>query len=314
MASTTVATTQNNQKGTLGNPPTPFDGTPEKLDTFLFELGHYLALNDTLFPSDKKKILFAFTFLKGGSAGAWKEDWSKDHETDLKDDKIKMDDFVKSLEDAFKVYNKPAEAFLHLQGAQKTKDQSIYRFIETFKQWKRDSQITDEMVLMNYFYQALPPQLRKKIMTSDSPPDTLEKAFEAAKRYEHQDKQFNAWDNIFRATHKADNRPKFFPTPRHSTDPNAMQVDQIPIKADRLSPEQVEEYRRNGLCFKCGQKGHRSSDHRTFRNQNPPTFTKPPTFQKTNAKDAYNRIRAIMQELPEEERDAFYKEAANSDF
>jgi hypothetical protein len=51
---------------------------------------------------------------------------------------------------------------------------------------------------------------------------------------------------------------------RQQRDPNAMDVDAInfeeeaTIRFTKLSPAQLDEYKKQGKCFNCGQKGHMS--------------------------------------------------------
>ena len=62
MASTT--TLNSSMKEIKMNPPTPFTGERKKLDNFLLEIEIYLKMNDSVYDTDEKKIMFALSYMK----------------------------------------------------------------------------------------------------------------------------------------------------------------------------------------------------------------------------------------------------------
>ena len=61
--------------------PTEWDGSRDKMTTFLNEVELYLAMNAHVFDTDKKKIIFTLSFMNQGTAGPWKEAKMADHDT-----------------------------------------------------------------------------------------------------------------------------------------------------------------------------------------------------------------------------------------
>ena len=57
------------------NTPTPFTGKREKLEEFLIELEMYLAMNADIYNTDQRRIIFALSFMKEGTAGSWKQSY-----------------------------------------------------------------------------------------------------------------------------------------------------------------------------------------------------------------------------------------------
>src|SRR5271168_683016 len=53
--------------------PTPFDGTRENLQAFLQECGMYFDLNSNVYDTETKRVIFMLSYMKGGTAQAWKE-------------------------------------------------------------------------------------------------------------------------------------------------------------------------------------------------------------------------------------------------
>ena len=60
--------------------PTEWDGSRDKMTTFLNEVELYLAMNAHVFDTDEKKIIFTLSFMKQGTAGLWKEAKMADHD------------------------------------------------------------------------------------------------------------------------------------------------------------------------------------------------------------------------------------------
>jgi hypothetical protein len=58
--------------------PTPFSGDPEKTLKFLQELELYITMNLQIYDTDERKIIFALSFMKGGTAAGWSESFVND--------------------------------------------------------------------------------------------------------------------------------------------------------------------------------------------------------------------------------------------
>ena len=54
------------------NNPKPFNGDQNDLNKFIQACSAYLNLNNEIFNSDKKKILFVLSYMTEGTAEAWK--------------------------------------------------------------------------------------------------------------------------------------------------------------------------------------------------------------------------------------------------
>lgn len=88
-----------------------------------------------------------------------------------------------------------------------------------------------------------------------------------------------------------------------------MDVDKVEI--NRLSPQQREEHMKKGLCFECHKTGHRASDHRAGGS----TSTNN-TWRKTlmKGKEAYQKIRSMLEEMGEEEKEVVLKSMEDEGF
>jgi hypothetical protein len=50
-----------------------FNGDHTKTREFILDCSMYLNINDTIYNTDKKKILFMLSYMRGGTAGPWKD-------------------------------------------------------------------------------------------------------------------------------------------------------------------------------------------------------------------------------------------------
>ena len=62
---------QSQSKGIKVALPDSFDGTQSKIDSFLSQLGLYFSGKKKEFQDDQDKIIFALSYMKGGTAGPW---------------------------------------------------------------------------------------------------------------------------------------------------------------------------------------------------------------------------------------------------
>jgi len=72
---TPAAATTGSPKELCVNTPTPFEGDRSKLRTFLLDCELYLLINREIYDHDDKKIAFVLSYLTGGDASMWKNQW-----------------------------------------------------------------------------------------------------------------------------------------------------------------------------------------------------------------------------------------------
>ena len=97
-------------------------------------------------------------------------------------------------------------------------------------------------------------------------------------------------------------------------DPDAMDID-------RMTFEERKELMQKGLCFRCKKQGHRANEcplKNTAGNSNNNQGMKP-NFDRfkdapQNGKSAFAALRALTQDLDEEEKVIFAQEMANEGF
>ena len=97
-------------------PPTPFSGKHEDLHKFLQEVKIYLWGNRLLYPEDNDKILFAISYMGGGDANSWAEEFFEAAkqaaaQTNSPDPTLgTYEEFIKKLTNDFSPYDAPKDA------------------------------------------------------------------------------------------------------------------------------------------------------------------------------------------------------------
>jgi hypothetical protein len=138
-------------------------------------------------------------------------------------------------------------------------------------------------------------------------PDTLDGWMKAVAKWEGQHKCAQAIIKGLRASSTSatsTTNPTFTAAP--VKDPNAMDID-------RLSAAEHTEHMRQGKCFICHQTGHRASAHK--KGPTPPC-NKQGQFvpQKKYGASAATKIRAILGELDEEEKEIAVQDMVDAGF
>lgn len=130
---------------------------------------------------------------------------------------------------------------------------SADEYVAQFKILTSRSGITDYEALVELFQRGLQKALLMKIYNKDTLPSTMDDWYRAAQTMDHQ------WRRMRRILEG--NTFNSFTGHRQQTqahhDPNAMDVDHI--RVNRLSTQDKERYFKEGRCFSCGEKGHRSA-------------------------------------------------------
>ena len=311
------------------NTPTPFEGDRRKLDDFLMEVEMYLRMNYRLYNTAEKQIIFALSYMSGGSAILWKQSfWRNCINTGTFGS---WDDFKTALRTSFDPADKEGDAVTKLQSASMT-GKTADEFIEEFKIYQGNSGVKEDRPLIEWFMAALPNSLRDKILQMETPPTTIQGWYTTASKF---DNNWRKWKTISsRLKGESDTKKKGikFPpryTPPVYNDPNAMDTREDFIKARRMTIEEREKHIRNGLCFRCHQTGHVAREcalpgpsrsrqvNNTYHAPTPaPTSPtpSPPSIKSTIAADAFAQMRAIYKGLSDEEQTSLIKSMESTGF
>ena len=251
MASTVSATQQKPQELKLGQPPT-FDGTPEKARGWFNNVQLYLLVNKDIYNDDDRKIAYALSFMREGSAALWS---LTETEAALKRNPPNFgtwQNFLNKFSASFILENTKNQAIAWMTTTKVDKKTPLMDYISQFKNNAALSEISNEDVLINFYSRGIPSFLMKRIYGMDTVPNTIDKWYQATLCFQHVWEKTNeiakGKTNPFYQNHNRNNDHK-------KKDPDAMDVDAV-----RLSDQERERRRRKGLCFKCGAPGHMSNN------------------------------------------------------
>jgi len=159
-------TTPTNLKEIKMNTLTPFSGEQKKLDNFLLKVEMYQMMNDRVYNTDRKKIIFALSFMKDGVAKMWKQHTAENATFGI------WEEFKDTLKRSYTPANKEGNMITKMQIASMT-EKTTDEFIEEFKNWQLQSGVNKDRPLIEWFLTALPTSLRDKILQKENPPTTL---------------------------------------------------------------------------------------------------------------------------------------------
>jgi Retrotransposon gag protein len=98
------------------NPPTPFTGKQSDFVLFMQDVFVYLKVNKATYNNDNKKISFILSYLAGGDAAVWKQQFIQTKIEESKEAKTDepnwgtYKEFVDTLKRTFQPYDELAEA------------------------------------------------------------------------------------------------------------------------------------------------------------------------------------------------------------
>jgi Ty3 transposon capsid-like protein len=240
------------------NPPTPFTGKRSNFILFMQDVYVYLKVNRLTYDNDEKKISFILSYLAGGDAAVWKQQFIQTKIEESKEAKTDepnwgtYKEFVEALKKTFQPYDEPAKA---LEDMKKLclGDGSIMEHNSKFRLLVSQTGMKDSPVLMDLYRETLPWGLQSPIIQSEHPPKTLEEWYTKATNFYvgHQKAQ-----HLLRKRDKPVNTSSAPPVQKkfsfpEKKDPSAMDISHMSI-------EERTCLIKEGKCFRCKLFGHLS--------------------------------------------------------
>jgi hypothetical protein len=168
--------------------PSNFNGDYTKTRESILDCSMYLNINDTIYDTDKKNILFALSYLRGGTAGPWKDTFYTAKHTMNRWGS--WADLETELMTAFSPSDKKGDARTKLKTLRMKGGMTADKYIAEFQTTKSQSGINEDAALIKYFMEGIPIPLMEKINTLDNVPTTLDDWMKFASRF----------DNLYRCT------------------------------------------------------------------------------------------------------------------
>ncbi|HEY2087180.1 MAG TPA: hypothetical protein VGH54_14320, partial [Mycobacterium sp.] len=253
---------QNNYQGGGGAklpPPEDFTGTRSKCNGFLASCRAFFNFYPTQFTAndDDKKITFALMACKGAAA-TWRDSEFAKFDTDPPTQGTWAQFRLRFIEQWGEV-SSIATAMIKIQRLHLGGKMNMTHLISRFDELIPYCNLQDnEPMKIHFFVNCFPDNIKTHIFLKS--PTTYAEARRYATEFGLAHDRIDA-DNGKRPRYGTAGNDNYG---RQQRDPNAMDVDamnfeeEATIRFTKLSPAQLDEYKKQGKCFNCGQKGHMS--------------------------------------------------------
>ncbi|KIO00898.1 hypothetical protein M404DRAFT_109614, partial [Pisolithus tinctorius Marx 270] len=223
--------------------PSDFDGNQKNAMSWLYSVQTYLLVNEELYDTDTKKVVYALSYMKKDAATFQKTSLEKNPPSFGT-----FADFVKDFKASFTSADTAGTAIAKLRTL-KQKD-SVEQYITDFRTAAADSTIMEDVALIEFFSQGLKPFIANRIHMMETTPTKITEWYTQVQRFDAKWRKVNE-------TFGRKEKKTFHPRNNFAKekDPNAMDVDGV-----RLSKEERDRHIKEGRCFGCGNKGHLSRE------------------------------------------------------
>jgi len=334
---TPAAATTGSPKELRVNTPTPFEGDRSKLRTFLLDCELYLLINREIYDHDDKKIAFVLSYLTGGDASMWKNQWLQSKRAGAAITLGTYVAFFDDLTNAFKEEEQVQNALHKIHNLRQTKNMLVEELNTEFRllvgraglTWPTTAVVpaanvaigSNETLLIDAYRRALNPKTCTRILMGETTPRSLAGWMAKAVTLDNNWRQTQMMRGDYNSgpSKNSKNGRSYRYKSQNDRDPMAMDIDAV---INALSPEECQDLMKKGLCFYCKKNGHRVEDcdkkppsnrsgnggnqgknRRDYRGKNNENKTK--KFESNKGKEIAKHIRALVDKLEDEEYTVF---------
>ena len=278
-------------------PPEEFTGDRTKFEGWISQLNLFFSLNTAALPTDRDRVLFACSYIKG-TAYTYVKALVDSAATDQPEPAVNdYTMFYNGLKTVFGPVDEEGAAQRALQALRQKKEWSVEQYAAEFKRWQGRTGWNDK-ALCHHFRQGLQENVRMLMIHGDQP-TTIDELIRKASEL---DSRFRTAKHLSTASPTASTSLQTS-TPQ-TADPNAMDIGRMQISDLQSKVPEAEWKRRLSAraCLNCGKGGHRFYRCRLPFNPNAPvpraarvaraatTSTPPPTGPTENAPSMQEQI------------------------
>jgi Retrotransposon gag protein len=142
-------------------------------------------MNQSIYDTHTKKVIFALSFIKGGTASGWSESFVNTAMTSNPADYGTWDVFKDLVKKAFSPVDAEGKAHTDIKHL-KQGSGPVDDYITQFRILASRCRITDDKSLIKYFMDGLNVKLLKKVYMMEKMPTTITAWYEAAAKFDGQ--------------------------------------------------------------------------------------------------------------------------------
>ena len=218
------------------NKPEGFTSDHEKFTAWLLSLRTYLMLNAHIYDTDEKQVGFTLSYMTGGLALAFKENYIEGCAADSIHFYIteSFAEFVQKLRNIYEVGDIKATSMLHLANIRQG-TRPLAEYVSQFLMLMNRAGIQDGTPMGTFFRKGLATFLSDRILSLGVTPESVQGWIKAATAVNTAE----ATKRVFKGTDTAEDRKNLYyaenkaTTPRKIRDPDAMDIDRGKPKTAR---------------------------------------------------------------------------------
>jgi hypothetical protein len=242
--------------------PDTYEGQRGKLKAFLCQLDLFFGFNVDRFPTEKDKVLFATTYLRGPAF-----EWMEVFLSDFMKNKMKLSEAEIETQEMFHSYATFQEKIKRVFGnADEKRDAerrieglsqstSAAHYASEFQQYAGRVD-WNEAALIRQFYRGLKERVKDEVAKDERDDDLQELISRAIKIDNRQHERKLEKKGEYRTHHKPSTNTK-----SNYYGPQPMELDATRFKG-KLSQRDRDYRMKNKLCLYCGKPGHRANECR----------------------------------------------------
>jgi len=270
-----AATPTGSPKELRVNTPTPFEGDRSKLRTFLLDCELYLVINWEIYDHDDKKITFVLSYLTGGDASMWKNQWLQSKQTGTNLNLGTYAVFFTDLTDTFKEEEQAQNALHKIHNLWQSKNMLVEELNTKFWLLVGRAGLTmpitavtpaptigidsNETLLIDAYWHVLNLKTCTRILMGETTPRSLAGWMAKAVTLDNNwcQTQMMRGDHNSGPSKSSKNGRSYRYKPQNDCNPIAININ---TAINTLSPEERQDLMKKGACFYCKKGGHRVED------------------------------------------------------
>ncbi|THH05055.1 hypothetical protein EW145_g5081 [Phellinidium pouzarii] len=239
--------------------PNNFDGDKGYACCFLSSCEAYLSLNEQVYNTDKRKIIFVLSFMLEKAAG----DWATNHTTIAlaPNPTTKTstgfgtgEDFVNDFRNTFITTDDSVDAQRQLLNIKQMGPADDYN--TQFQSLVTCSNISDKNALSKMYQQGLTCGLIQHIYARDKLPNTMEEWYQAASWADNLYRRLQAFNATSTTTMSSAPHSTCFRNLFSTTTSSSPTPTNLPNHPKKLTPEEHKKCMKEGCCLACQEVGH----------------------------------------------------------